>query len=121
MLYLGVWLDETLSWIPQVQSAAGKVLSRMALIRRMASPFWGLLPEAIEKLVGRVIEPAAYYGAEVWQPVAYDKQKLALLEKALRQACLLLSGSFRTSSYPTAYALAGVRPLHSRSFNKRST
>ena len=28
----------------------------------------------------------------------------------MRQACLLLTGTFRTTSYPSAYTLAGVRP-----------
>ena len=35
VLYLGVWLDETLSWSPQVASAAGKVRTRLDWIRRM--------------------------------------------------------------------------------------
>ena len=73
-------------------------------------PLLGMLPEAVEKLISRVIEPAAYYGAEVWQNGAYNERKPAPLEKAMRQACLLLSGSFRTTSYPSAHALAGVRP-----------
>ena len=76
----------------------------------MTGPSWGMLPEAVEKLFSRVIEPAAYYGAEVWQNGAYNDRKLKPLEKAMRQACLLLSGTFRTTSYPSAYTLAGVRP-----------
>ena len=110
VLYLGVWLDETFEWSPQIHHAARKVRSWLELIRRMTGPSWGMLPEAVEKLVSRVIEPAAYYGAEVWQNGAYNDRKLAPLEKAMRQACLLLSGTFRTTSYPSAYTLAGVRP-----------
>ena len=85
-LYLGIWLDETLQWSPQIHSVAQKVRSRLELIRRMTGPSWGMLPEAVEKLISQVIEPAAYYGAEVWQNGAYNERKLAPLEKAMRQA-----------------------------------
>ena len=67
VLYLGIWLDETLEWSPQIHNAARKVRARLELIRRMTGPSWGMLPEAVEKLISRVIEPAAYYSAEVWQ------------------------------------------------------
>ena len=53
-----------------------------------------MLPEAVEKLIRRAIEPAAYYGAVVWQSAAYNERRLAPLEKAMRQACLLLAGTF---------------------------
>ena len=110
ILYLGVWLDETTSSNTQVASAAGKVRTRLDWIRRLTGPTWGMLPEAVEKLVSRVIEPAAYFGAEVWQRAAYNERTAGHLEKVMRQACLLLAGTFRTTSYPSAYSLAGVRP-----------
>ena len=101
IMYLGVWLDETTSWSTQVASAAGKVRTRLDWIRRMTGPTWGMLLEAVEKLVSRVIEPAAYFGAEVWQRAAYNERTVGPLEKAMRQACLLLAGTFRTTSYPS--------------------
>ena len=110
VLYLGIWFDMTLSWTEQVHYAAKKVRGRLDQIRRFTGPFWGMLPAAVEKLVHMAIEPAAYYGAVVWQSVAYSARTLAPLEKAIRQACLLLAGAFRTTSYPSAFALSGVRP-----------
>ena len=69
-----------------------------------------MLPETVVKLIIGVIEPTGYHGVEVWQSIAYNTRKLAPIEKVMRQACLLLAGSFRTTSYPAAYALAGIRP-----------
>ena len=42
----------------------------------MTGATWGMLTEAVEKVVSRVMEPVAYYGAEVWQVAAYNERKL---------------------------------------------
>ena len=111
VLYLGIWFDVTLSWTEHVHYAAKKVRGRLDQIRRFSGPFWGMLPAAVEKPVHVAIEPAAHYGAVVWQNVACSARKLAPLEKAIRQSCLLLAGAFfRTTSYPAAFALSGIRP-----------
>ena len=70
----------------------------------MTGPSWGMLPEAVEKLVGRVIEPAAYYGAEVWQCVAYNERKLAPLNVTVSPSDLRREGKLATS-YDLSVAL----------------
>ena len=119
VLYLGIWIDETLSWSPQVHSAAGKVRTRLEWIRRMTGPTWGMLPEAVGKLVSRVLEPAAYYGAEVWQAVAYNERKLAPLRKSCDKPVCFCQAHSELLHAPRPTRLPGS-PQHNRSSNKHS-
>ena len=108
--YLGLELDDTLSWKPQVQAAARKVHIRLQLLRRCTGSSWGMHPAAVETLVSKAIEPAVFYGSECWLAAGASDRLIAPLESALRKAALCITGGFRTTSYPAAFALAGMRP-----------
>ena len=108
--YLGLILDSTLSWRQHVIMTAQKIKQRLQLIRRCTSSFWGLYPAAVETLVSKALEPAAFFGSECWMKAGASATVLAPLEEVMRQAALCITGGFRTTSYPSAFALAAMRP-----------
>ena len=48
--YLGVILDQKLSWKEQLAYVIGKVSNWVAQIRRVTRPSWGLMPKLARKL-----------------------------------------------------------------------
>ena len=107
--YLGVLLDQTISWKPQIEASARKGLERVSMLRRVAGNLWGLTPDLLHKIIKRAIEPAVYYGCAAWSKSTHN---LKPIEKMIRQAGLLATGCLRAASYPSIYMLSGLRPPH---------
>ena len=108
--YLGVILDERLSWKPHLRHAQQRTRERLALIKRLSSKTWGFAPEAMWQLTTKALEPALYYGAEVLSKVQDSAYHLLIINRTIRQAGLLITGCLRTTSYEAVYALAGLLP-----------
>ena len=108
--YLGMILDERLTWKPHLQFAQQRARERLAIIRRFSAKTWGFSPEAMWQLTTKALEPALYYGAEALSRIQNSPQHLSILNRVVRQAGLLISGCLRTTSYEAVFALAGLLP-----------
>ena len=108
--YLGMILDERLTWKPHLQFVQQRARERLAVIRRFSAKTWGFSPEAMWQLTTKALEPALYYGAEALSRIQDSPQHLLILNRVVRQAGLLISGCLRTTSYEAVFALAGLLP-----------
>jgi hypothetical protein len=66
--YLGVTLDQHLSWAPQRVYAIEKGTEWTSQIKRIARPGWGITPKYARKLYIGVALPKILYGVDVWYP-----------------------------------------------------
>ena len=66
--YLGIYLDQHLSWKEQIAYAQKKGTKWAAQIRRVVRPGWGLSPKNARRLYTSVALPRILYGVDVWAP-----------------------------------------------------
>ena len=64
--YLGVRLDRMLNFKQHLEEVAGKVTSRVSLIRRLAGTTWGASAKTRRISTQALVFPAAEYCAPVW-------------------------------------------------------
>lgn len=106
--YLGVWLDNRLTFNAHVQHACRKAMNRLTLIRRMSKTFWGVDPAQMYTLVSRTVEPILYYACCCWCKITSRPAQLKPIDRILRKSALLISGGLSTTPYSSAFLLSGV-------------
>ena len=72
--YLGVRLDRMLNFKQHLEEVAGKVTSRVALIRRLAGTTWGASAKTLRISTQALVFPAAEYCAPVWSRSPHVKK-----------------------------------------------
>jgi ribonuclease HI len=98
--YLGIFIDNKLSWAPHCRAKARRASVALAQCRRAIGKTWGLSPKVILWLYTAVIRPVLSYGAVAWFPAVYKQEKLKHLQRVQRQVLLSICGVM--SSTPTA-------------------
>lgn len=122
--YLGVIIDQHLSWTPQHANAIKKGTTWTSQIKRIAKPSWGVTPKYARRLYIGVALPRILYGAEVWYtpaPVGKwkkgSKKQLGTigvtkkLASTQRTGAIAVTGGLRTSPSDTLDALAYLLPF----------
>jgi hypothetical protein len=66
MKYLGVIVDQTLSWKVQQAHAIEKGTKWASQIKRLSGPSWGVTPKYARRLYISVAIPRILYAADVW-------------------------------------------------------
>ena len=121
--YLGIILDQSLSWREQLAYVAGKGSKWAAQIRRVTRPTWGLTPRAARRLYIGVALPRILYGIEVWcqsqgETEGHRKPQMSAAIRKLttvqREGALAITGGFRTSPTDALNAHAALLPMHLR-------
>nr|CAH7739178.1 unnamed protein product [Callosobruchus chinensis] len=95
--YLGIKLDDKLTWISHIESRSQITLITM---RRAIGCTWGLTPSMVNWLYTRVIRPMRVYSAIVWWPKVYQSTASKALSKVQRAACLSITCAMKGT--PTA-------------------
>nr|BAC57902.1 reverse transcriptase [Anopheles gambiae] len=108
--YLGVTLQDKLSWLPHVKEVterAGKIADATSRLLRNHSE-----PRASKaKLLASVSESVMRYAAPVWSKELQKREPGRLLERVQRKMALRVARAFRTVRYETATLLAGLTPI----------
>lgn len=108
--YLGVMVDNKLSWRDQIfrtADKAAKVVSHLSML--MANV--GGPRSSRRRLMMSTVQSVLLYGAEVWSD-ALDKEFYRLrLARVQRQAALRVCSAYRTVSEPAVLVVAGVIPV----------
>uniref|UniRef100_A0A1B6LSC1 Reverse transcriptase domain-containing protein n=1 Tax=Graphocephala atropunctata TaxID=36148 RepID=A0A1B6LSC1_9HEMI len=93
--YLGVRLDQKLTWNSHLKSIASRSQTALAMMGRAVGSTWGLNPNMVNWLYTRVVRPMMVYGSVVWWPKVAQKTAVKILSKVQRSACLAITGAMR--------------------------
>ena len=109
--YLGVILDQKLTWHQHIDSKIKEAKQKLLRVRNATGKLWGFPPIMGRWLYLSVVRPALTYGALVWSRVCRFEGVRRQLERLNRLALLTL-GHFRRST-PTAglEVLSYIPPL----------
>ena len=108
--YVGVLIDNKLTWGPLVNKATTKALIRLQDIRKFCGTFWGTHPSIIHRLISGAVLPILYYASPIWSSVLSYRGARRPLERVLHLAGILTCGLLRTSSSEVALMLSGLLP-----------
>jgi hypothetical protein len=109
--YLGVILDQRLTWKEHIEAKVGKARNMMWACRRACGRRWGLRPRVVYWLYTSVIRPSLAYAFLVWWLGCDTARVKHLLGTVQRLACLGIMGAMRTTPTGAMEALVGLPPL----------
>ena len=120
--YLGVYLDQHLSWNMHVAYTVKKGATWSSQIRRVVAPTWGLTPNHARKMYISVALPRILYAVEVWgvpRPLegleANKKgtsQAISRLTSVQRAGAIAVTGGLRTTPTDVLDHHAFLLPIH---------
>ena len=94
--YLGVRVDNKLSWKYHVERTINKVNQRLRLIKWLARATWGSTQETMNTMCKTYVKPVMKYGSEVL--VTAGNSTLKALETMQNNALILITGSVKTTT-----------------------
>ncbi|XP_048478231.1 uncharacterized protein LOC125488794 [Plutella xylostella] len=110
--YLGVILDQKLTWNQHLQYIAQKAKCAMGSCCRLVGKKWGLKPKLTLWLYEAVVRPMVTYGCVVWHRKTQQKTCQDLLSSLQRLACLMATGAIRSTPTAAMEAMLNLSPLH---------
>jgi ribonuclease HI len=112
--YLGVTLDDRLTWRTHCENKAKTAIIAMAQCRRAIGRSWGLKPSIMYWLYTSVIRPAMEYGAMVWVGATYNANLMNKLRRVQRSALLSTCGGMRSTPTAALECLMDLPPIELR-------
>lgn len=109
--YLGVVLDEKLTWRPQIDRIVTKTVASLWQLRKTIGKVWGLKPEVMHWLYTAIIRPRISYGSVVWWKSITNVTVANRLTKLQRLASLLITSAMRTTPSAALNVILGLPPL----------
>lgn len=120
--YLGVYLDQHLSWNTHIAHAIKKGTNWSTQIRRVTAPSWGLTPKHARKMFIAVAIPRILYAVDVWgtpkdiEKIAAHKKGISVATAKListqRAGALAITGCLRTTPTDLLEMHAKLLPIH---------
>ena len=104
--YLGVRLDWMLNFKQHLEEVAGKVTSRVSLIRRLAGTTCGASAKTLRISTQDLVIPAAEYCAPVWSRSPHVKK----VDVAINSSLWTISGCLKPTLEFQLPVLAGIAP-----------
>jgi ribonuclease HI len=109
--YLGITLDNKLTWVPHIKNIARRATMTMAQCRKMVGKNWGLKPKVCLWMYTSLIRPILTYASFVWVSALEKEYKRKMLEKVQRQGCLLILSAMRSTPPAGMEVILGIRPI----------
>ena len=109
--YLGVILDNKLTWLPHLAEKLNKAIGIFWLCRNAFGRNWGLSPKAIWWIYTAVIRPILCHGCVVWWPRVEVQLSKKRLDKLQRLACLCMTSVKNTVATLALETLLDLPPL----------
>jgi ribonuclease HI len=109
--YLGVTLDNRLSWNQHIQNKCKRAKKRLMMLRNKLGKLWGPKPDITKWIWSGVIQPSITYASHVWLHATNKKSNQETFNR-LQSLAMRLMGHFRPST-PTAglQVALGLPPL----------
>ena len=108
--YLGVTIDNTLSWTPHINQKLDQCSTLLKLITRRTSSYFGPKPKLMRWVYTGIIRPKFTYGALVWAHSITPKQHKKL-KQLNRLACMSLTPTTRSTPQAALEILYNISPL----------
>ena len=109
--YLGVILDDKLSWRKHINHVANKATGTFMQCQNMMGKTWGLSPKITRWTYTSLIRPILSYGSMIWLKGTTQTSKVAPLIKIQRRACLATLNAMRTTPTAAMELLTGIQPI----------
>lgn len=112
--YLGVMLDQRLSFAPHLEHITKRATRNLWVCRRTFGSTWGLTPRMTHWIYTRMIVPIITYASFVWWTRTDTQRCRNELGKVQRLACLCITGAMTTTPTAALEVILGLPPLHLR-------
>jgi ribonuclease HI len=109
--FLGVNLDPQLTWSTHVQGRVRKATSTLWQCRATVGKRWGLTPAVCHWIYQCVVRPMLLYAAIVWWKACGKSTVVRKLQRVQRLACMLITGSLRSTPTAGMEAILCLAPL----------
>ena len=111
--YLGVVLDNKLSWTEHIKAKIGAAKRHLHRARSSIGALWGPQPGVMRWAYTGIVRPAFTYGCVLWAQAALKSSVLRKGMASLQRLALMQLGHFRKSTPGAALEVAfDVMPLH---------
>lgn len=110
-MYLGLKLDDKLSFLEHAKYTGEKAKLLFSKILRLARLKYGLKPQTLSTIYDGVYIPIITYGARIWAHRANNSRVKRVLRSSQRHVLLGLTGAYRTSPYDAVMVAAGKTPI----------
>lgn len=109
--YLGITIDNKMTFWEQIKMTAGKAAKGVTALSRLIANT-SRPKSSKRRLLMSTVQSVLLYGAEFWAVVALSKEKYRKrLAQVQRQAALRVASSYRTVSEPAVLVIAGIAPI----------
>jgi hypothetical protein len=109
--YLGVTIDNKLTWNAHCKERASRGITSLAICKRAIGTTWGLRPRVVMWIYKAIVLPIMTYGAVSWFPASMNKTKMKHLERVQRIALVGITGALRSTSTVSLEAILNVVPI----------
>ncbi|GBO12315.1 Putative protein in type-1 retrotransposable element R1DM [Araneus ventricosus] len=109
--YLGIYIDENLSWAHHIQEKGVQALTQYHQLRRIAGPNWGINGKTRKLIYKTVTERMLCHGAIIWADNLTEKIKRKL-SSIQRKFLLSITGAYHTTSTASLQIITGIPPLY---------
>lgn len=110
--YLGVILDDKLTWNPQIDEVCVKATKALMVCNRLAGKNWGCNPKILHWMYTMIVRPRLTYGAIAWADKLDEVTARAKVDKIQRLACLMITSAMRTCPTRALEVITDLAPLH---------
>ena len=111
MRYLGVFLDEKLTFLPHLHAAIERGTRALLLLQRLCPNVHGYHPDARRVMVQGAVHTHLYYCSSVWHHRLKFKKHRDLIASLQRRCDRMITSAYRTISGQAAAVLAANPPL----------
>ena len=110
--YLGMWLDQRLSWVKHVNETIEKCTKFLNLLKVLVGPTWGIHQKHIRRLYIALIRSRMDYGSFFYDNSA--KSNVLKLDKLQNQALRIIGGFIKSSPIHVMESELSIPPLFLR-------
>ena len=110
--YLGVLIDDKLSWLPHIKKTAQKATFTLMQCRKMIGKSWGLKPKINRWLYATLVRPILAYGCLAWIKSTLTKSHMIYFVKVQRKACLSILNCMSSTPTDGLQAMLNLQPIH---------
>ncbi|GBM66082.1 hypothetical protein AVEN_177133-1 [Araneus ventricosus] len=111
MKYLGLFIDEKLSWSPHIKEMGKKDHQQHRNLQKIAGGSWGLTQKMRIQLYIAVTERTLAHAASAWSRDITQKQA-AMLDTIQRPFLLKITDAYRTAPTAVLQLITEIMPLH---------
>ena len=109
--YLGITINNKLSWHEHVKNITKKANMTMSHCRKMLGKTWGLSPKVCRWMYISLVRPILSYGSIVWLKSTVQKSLIQRIERVQRKGCLSILNAMRSTPTAGMEIIIGIRPI----------